>query len=51
MTEVKNVSIKRKQDIVRNDNLIFTADIHLATINKDGKLTKMPEKLKEKLIK
>jgi acyl-CoA thioesterase FadM len=40
-----------KQDIFINDNLIFTADIHLATINIDGKLTKMPEKLKEKLTK
>ena len=51
ITDVKNVSIKMKQDIFINDNLIFTADIHLATINIDGKLTKMPEKLKEKLTK
>ena len=49
--EVRNVSLKMKQDIFINDNLIFTADIHLATINIDGKLTKMPEKLKEKLTK
>ena len=51
ITDVKNVSIKMKQDIFINDNLIFTADIHLATINKNGKLTKMPEKLKEQLTK
>ena len=51
ITDVKNVSIKMKQDILINDNLIFTADIHLATINIDGKLTKMPEKLKKKLTK
>ncbi|MBD1158241.1 YbgC/FadM family acyl-CoA thioesterase [Pelagibacterales bacterium SAG-MED17] len=49
--DVKNVSLKMKQDIFINDNLIFTADIHLATINKNGKLTKMPEKLKEQLTK
>ena len=49
--EVKNVSIKMKQDIFVKDNLILTADVHLATINKDGKPTKMPEKLKEQLIK
>ena len=49
--EVKNVSIKMKQDIFIKDNLIFTADIHLVTINKNGKPTKMPEKLKEQLIK
>ena len=49
--EVRNVSLKMKQDIFINDNLIFTADIHLATINKDGKPTKMPEKLKEQLTK
>ena len=49
--EVKNVSIKMKQDIFIKDNLIFTADIHLVTINKNGKPTKIPEKLKEQLIK
>ena len=51
ITEVKNVSIKMKQDIFIKDNLIFTADIHLVTINKNGKPTKIPEKLKEQLIK
>ena len=51
IVEVKNVSIKMKQDIFVKDNLILTADIHLATINKEGKLTKMPEKLKEQLTK
>ena len=49
--EVKNVSIKMKQDIFIKDNLILTADVHLATINKEGKPTKMPEKLKEQLTK
>ena len=51
IVEVKNVSIKMKQDIFVKDNLILTADVHLATINKDGKPTKMPEKLKEQLTK
>ncbi len=51
IVEVKNVSIKMKQDIFIKDNLILTADVHLATINKEGKLTKMPEKLKDQLIK
>ena len=51
IVEVKNVSIKMKQDIYVKDNLILTADVHLATINKDGKPTKMPEKLKEQLTK
>ena len=51
IVEVKNVSIKMKQDIFIKDNLILTADVHLATINKEGKLIKMPEKLKEQLIK
>ena len=49
ITDVKNVSIKMKQDIFVKDNLILTADVHLATINKEGKPTKMPEKLKEQL--
>ena len=51
IVEVKNVSIKMKQDIFVKENLILTADVHLATINKDGKPTKMPEKLKEQLTK
>ena len=49
--EVKNVSIKMKQDIFVKGNLILTADVYLATINKEGKPTKMPEKLKEQLTK
>jgi len=51
IVEVKNVSIKMKQDIFVKDNLILTADVHLATINKEGKPTKMPEELKEQLTK
>ena len=51
IVEVKNVSIKMKQDIFIKENLILTADVHLATINKEGKPTKMPEKLKEQLTK
>ena len=51
IVEVKNVSIKMKQDIFIKDNLILTADVHLATINKEGKPIKMPEKLKEQLTK
>ena len=51
IVEVKNVSIKMKQDIFIKDNLILTADVHLATINKEGKPIKIPEKLKELLIK
>ena len=51
IAEVKNVSLKMKQDIYIKDNLILTANVHLATINKEGKPTKMPEKLKEQLTK
>ena len=51
IVEVKNVSIKMRQDIFVKDNLILTADVHLATINKEGKPIKMPEKLKEQLTK
>tara|TARA_B100001769_G_C21682306_1_gene377818 strand:- start:9 stop:404 length:396 start_codon:yes stop_codon:yes gene_type:complete len=51
IVEVKNVSIKMKQDIFIEDNLILTADVHLGTINKEGKPSKMPEKLKEQLTK
>ncbi len=49
--EVKNASIKMRQDIFLNDNLIVSSKVLLAIINKDGKLTKIPEEFKEKLIK
>ena len=49
--EVKNVSIKMKQNIFVNNNMIVEAEILLASINKEGKPTKMPEKLKEQLTK
>ena len=51
IVEVKNVSIKMKQDIFIKDNLILTADVHLVTISKEGKLIRMPEKLKDQLTK
>ena len=49
--EVKNVSIKMKQNIFVNNNMIVEAEILLASINKEGKPSKLPEKFKNQLIK
>ncbi len=38
-----------KQDIMRNDELISVAEIHLVAVDKDGKPKKIPEDLKQKL--
>ena len=49
--EVKNVSIKMKQNIFVNNNMIVEAEILLASINKEGKPSKLPEQFKNQLIK
>ena len=38
-----------KQDIWRKDELLSSAEIHLVSVNKNGKPTKIPNNLKEKL--
>jgi len=38
-----------KQDIMRKDELISVAEIHLVAVDKNGKPKKIPEELKEKL--
>ena len=38
-----------KQDIKRNDELISAAEIHLVAVDKNGKPSKIPEELKQKL--
>ena len=38
-----------KQDIMRKDQIISVAEIHLVAVDKNGKPKKIPEELKEKL--
>ena len=49
--EVKNVSIKMKQNIFVNDSMIVEAEILLASVNNEGKLSKLPDEFKNELIK
>ena len=49
--EVKNVSIKMKQNIFVHDSMIVEAEILLASVNNEGKPTKLPDEFKNKLIK
>ena len=49
--EVKNVSIKMKQNIYVNDSMIVEAEILLASVNNEGKPSKLPDEFKNKLIK
>jgi len=37
------------QNILRNDELISKAEIHLVAVDKNGKPSKFPEELKKKL--
>tara|TARA_B100001540_G_C15604605_1_gene550162 strand:- start:389 stop:787 length:399 start_codon:yes stop_codon:yes gene_type:complete len=38
-----------KQNILRNEELISIAEIHLVSVDKDGKPSKIPDELKQKL--
>ena len=49
--EVKNVSIKMKQNIYVNDSMIVEAEILLASVNNEGKPSKLPDEFKNELIK
>ena len=42
-------SFLMKQKILRNEELIANAEIHLVAVDKNGKPTKLPEELKKKL--
>ena len=49
--EVKNVSIKMKQNIFVNDSMIVEAEILLASVKNEGKPSKLPDEFKNELIK
>ena len=49
--EVKNVSIMMKQHIFVNDSLIVEAEILLASVDENGKPSKLPIEFKSQLIK
>jgi acyl-CoA thioester hydrolase len=49
--EVKNVSIKMRQNIYVNKSMITEAQILLASINNEGKPSKLPDEFKKQLIK
>ena len=49
--EVKNVSIKMRQNIFVDESMIVEAEILLASINKVGKPSKLPDEFKNQLIK
>ena len=49
--EVKNVSIRMKQHIFVNDSLIVEAEILLASVDENGKPSKLPIEFKSQFIK
>jgi|TARA_B100002051_G_scaffold275694_1_gene320594 acyl-CoA thioester hydrolase len=49
VTSFTKTSFIMKQEIFRDKQLISEADIHLVSVNKNGKPYKLPDKLKEKL--
>ena len=46
---ISNTSFKMKQKALRNQELITDCEIHLVTVDKKGKPSKMPDILKKKL--
>ena len=49
VTSFTKTSFTMKQNILRDSELISVADIHLVTVDKNGKPSKLPDELKEKL--
>ena len=52
ISEIKSftkTSFLMKQNILKNNELISDADVHLVSVNKKGKPSKIPEELKKKL--
>ncbi len=49
VTSFTKTSFIMKQEIFRDKELISEAEIHLVSVNKNGKPSKLPDKLKEKL--
>ena len=49
--EVKNVSIRMKQYIFVNDSMIVEAEILLASVDENGKPSKLPIEFKSQFIK
>lgn len=44
--EVKNASFKMKQSLFRHNDLIFTADVILVSVDRAGKPTRLPDELR-----
>tara|TARA_B100000401_G_scaffold268889_1_gene183265 strand:- start:390 stop:788 length:399 start_codon:yes stop_codon:yes gene_type:complete len=49
VTSFTKTSFTMKQNILRDSELISVADIHLVAVDKNGKPSKLPDELKEKL--
>ncbi len=50
INEITKTSFIINQNIKKSEELVASADIHLVIVNSDGKPTKIPEKLKNKLV-
>ncbi|MGB1077807.1 MAG: YbgC/FadM family acyl-CoA thioesterase [Bdellovibrionales bacterium] len=49
VTKIKNTSFLMKHELYKSGSLIFSMDVVLACINKQGKLVKIPEKVRNAL--
>ncbi len=51
LVAIKGARIVFKQNICRNQDVLVTADITIATISKDGKAKRIPEYIRTRLLK
>jgi len=49
VTKVKNTSFIMKQELYRDDTMIFSMDVVLACITREGKLVKIPTQIRKTL--
>ncbi len=50
ISSISNSSFKMKQNVFRDDELLTSSEIHLVVVDKNGKPTRIPDELKQKII-
>ena len=50
ISSISNSSFRMKQNVFRDDELLTSSEIHLVVVDKNGKPTRIPDELKQKII-
>tara|TARA_B100001057_G_scaffold429364_1_gene455428 strand:+ start:425 stop:823 length:399 start_codon:yes stop_codon:yes gene_type:complete len=50
ISSISNSSFRMKQNVFRDDELLTSSEIHLVVVDKNGKPTRIPDELRQKII-